>query len=274
MYLIIFIILLFVLFINYTENYGQFPTYSYVYNKNYLECCNKFGCSHWSCRNILLNDLSRHPLLRVGYLQLVDYNKKHSNVVPYYRSRGSLDTTNVIPLYKKKNPLNKNVDDFYYVEPSGKYYSRFVKISTDHNLAEDEIIKINDNKYIVSYLGENDMYNSFVPLWPELITDHNLSSVSQVNYDYPKTIDGFYYIGRLINKHHFNGKPLDRWFEAGYFLYGLPLEDGLKYKYIIVQRWGNKYRTIWTFIRNKYEIGDFIHLKKANRVYGPYFLVA
>lgn len=270
--IIILIILILVCSFSSKENYGQFPTMSYVYKKNYLECCKKFGCQHWSCSDILRNDLSRKPLLRVGYLQLFENNVP--NTVPYYRARMSKDTTNVLELYKMPNSLNLKVDDYYYSQPMGKYYSKYVKLHNDHNYKEDEVIEINNLRYLVKYLGENEYAKSFVPLWPEIIRSYPHSSITPVNWNYPMKIGEHQYIGRLINKWHFNGKPLGRWFEAKYYLYGLPLEDGLKYKYIIIQRYNNSYRTLWTFVRNRYSIGDHIHLKKANRFYGPLFLVA
>ena len=269
--IILFIIILVFLLSKKNENFSDFPTMSYVYKKDYLTCCKNHGCSHWKCSKMIKDDLIRIPLLKVGYLELI---KNKQNTVPYFRARQTKDTHNIIQLYKKQNVNNKNVDDYYYLEPTGTYYSKFIKMNNNHNYNENEVVHVNDIGYRVKYLGENEMYNSFVPIYPELLDDPSFSSLTNVNYNYPKSIDGFFYIGRLINKWHHNGNPLNHWFSAEYYLYGVPLEDGLKYKYIIIQRSGNKYKTIWTFVKNKYQIGDFIHLRKANRSFGPFFLIA
>lgn len=227
---------------------------SYSSNYEFEKCCRHYGCRNNKCKDIIKNNLGRTPLLRIGVLESTVNQKK-------------------IPLYMINND---KINRYYYVEPIGKHFSKFIELDTKHNYKDLDKITVKGDEYSVKYYGDESYNKHFVPLWPELMTAYPYSSMTPVPYYYPKEIyKGFHYIGRLVTYGFSNGRPLGNWNinKPEFYLYGKPLSDGITYTYIVGEKRNGKLVPIWFFKRTRYLIGDHLFLRKSNRHIGPLFLI-
>jgi len=116
---------------------------NYIQQHNYLKCCNNLGCKHPICKKYLL--ANRRKLQLVGIL----YRFGGSNLL-FGKAKNSQ-----VKLFIRYG-INRN---FYYIKILNKR-NRYVysKLSTNKDLTNDSIIKLNKIKYRV-YLNNYNKYN-------------------------------------------------------------------------------------------------------------------